>query len=79
MRRRPMGGDGGRPAMSGWGGAGRDKELTSHYTTLGGPNTNRHYGNTLRGGNRDFHSGKDFLTSNEAFYGKSQQSARNRG
>jgi len=33
---------------------------------------------TLRGGNRDFHMGNAFLTSNEAFYGRAPPSAMDR-
>lgn len=52
---------------------------TSHYTDLGGPATNRHFGNTMRGGNSDFHAGDTFLTSNEAFYGRAPPSSMQRG
>mmetsp|Transcript_43272 Transcript_43272/g.85715 ORF Transcript_43272/g.85715 Transcript_43272/m.85715 type:complete len:160 (+) Transcript_43272:75-554(+) len=61
------------------GGPLHDGFKTSHYTELGGPPTNRHYSNTLRGGNRDFHMGEKFLTSNEAFYGRTQPSDMHRG
>lgn len=61
------------------GGPACDELKTSHFTGLGGPATNKHFTNSFRGGNRDFHMGDKFMTSNEAFYGKGQMSARRRG
>ena len=48
------------------------RERSSHFgaAQMGGPATNKHYCNGLRGGSSAFHDTSDkFVTSNEAFFG----------